>query len=135
MGSQLEAELITSSDITGRKPSVDRLTITSKGFQFLLEDRQTQLWQIVMFYLTLKEVCEGSTGIADDRPNRERSAEVLSIFFSLGCMQLGQVRLSYNACEETDGSVGLLRIRLVPQYCIHLDRSRSIRIDIPTSHA
>ena len=35
---------------------MDRLTITSKGFQFLLEDRQTQLWQILMCYLTLKEV-------------------------------------------------------------------------------
>jgi hypothetical protein len=38
------------------KVNLDRLTITSKGFQFLLEDRQTQLWQILMYYLTLKEV-------------------------------------------------------------------------------
>ena len=51
------ATLMRSTDPTGRHTSLDRLTITSKGFQFLLEDRQTQLWQILMFYLTLKEVC------------------------------------------------------------------------------
>jgi hypothetical protein len=42
--------------MSGRNPNYDRLTITSKGFQFLLEDRQTQLWQILMFYLNLREV-------------------------------------------------------------------------------
>ena len=45
-----------SLDVSGRNPSLDRLTITSKGFQFLLEDRQTQLWQILMYYLAVKEV-------------------------------------------------------------------------------
>ena len=43
-------------DETGQRPNMDRLTITSKGFQFLLEDRQTQLWQILMYYLSWKEV-------------------------------------------------------------------------------
>ena len=42
--------------MSGKNPSLDRLTITSKGFQFLLEDRQTQLWQILMYYLAVKEV-------------------------------------------------------------------------------
>ncbi|KIR27459.1 transcription initiation factor TFIIH subunit 4 [Cryptococcus deuterogattii 99/473] len=57
-------------DMSRRNPNIYRLTITSKGFQFLLEKRQTQLWEILMYYLSAKEV--------------------LSMFFSLGCMQLGQ---------------------------------------------
>ncbi|KAK4689016.1 DNA repair protein RAD50, partial [Tremellales sp. Uapishka_1] len=65
-------------DHTGSNPNYERLTITSKGFQFLLEDRQAQLWQILMFYLTAMDARE------------QRSAEVLSLFFSLGCMELGQ---------------------------------------------
>ena len=30
---------------------VDLLKITSKGFQFLLEDRSAQVWQILMYYI------------------------------------------------------------------------------------
>lgn len=66
-------------ELNPKHRTLNSLTITSKGFQFLLEDRQTQMWQILMFSLTLKEA------------HLERSAEVLSVFFSLGCMQLGQV--------------------------------------------
>lgn len=29
----------------------DLLKITSKGFQFLLEDRSAQVWQILMYYI------------------------------------------------------------------------------------
>ncbi|ODN74032.1 hypothetical protein L202_07507 [Cryptococcus amylolentus CBS 6039] len=72
-------------DPSGRNPNINRLTITSKGFQFLLEERQTQLWEILMYYLSAKEA------------NSERSAEVLSMFFSLGCMDLGQ---DYSASES-----------------------------------
>lgn len=54
------------------------MTITSQGFQFLLEDRQTQLWQILMIYLARKQ------------RKGEAAADILSLFFSLGCMQLGQ---------------------------------------------
>lgn len=39
-----------------RKPLYERLTITSKGFQFLLEERQTQVWQILICYLDTKDV-------------------------------------------------------------------------------
>ena len=39
-----------------RKPMYDRLTITSKGFQFLLEERQTQVWQILICYLNAEDV-------------------------------------------------------------------------------
>ncbi|KAK6907749.1 hypothetical protein I203_101750 [Kwoniella mangroviensis CBS 8507] len=70
--------MIDPTDATGENPNLNKMTITSKGFQFLLEDRQTQLWEILMYYLTAKEA------------NSERSAEVLSMFFSLNCMQLGQ---------------------------------------------
>ncbi|EIW67546.1 hypothetical protein TREMEDRAFT_33390 [Tremella mesenterica DSM 1558] len=66
------------SESNGRQQSLDRMTITSQGFQFLLEDRQTQLWQILVFYLTSIEVSCIS------------SAPVLSLFFSLGCMQITQ---------------------------------------------
>ena len=39
-----------------KKPIYERLTITSKGFQFLLEERQTQVWQILICYLDSKDV-------------------------------------------------------------------------------
>lgn len=70
--------ILVRFDDSGRNPNYDRLTITSQGFQFLLEDRQTQLWQILMFYLARKQ------------RRGEAAADILSLFFSLGCMQLGQ---------------------------------------------
>lgn len=51
-----ELTMFNSGDMTGRNPNINRLTITSKGFQFLLEKRQTQLWEILMYYLSAKEV-------------------------------------------------------------------------------
>ncbi|KAL0240587.1 hypothetical protein I308_106385 [Cryptococcus tetragattii IND107] len=42
-------------DMSRRNPNIYRLTITSKGFQFLLEKRHTQLWEILMYYLSAKE--------------------------------------------------------------------------------
>ncbi|ORY22026.1 transcription factor Tfb2-domain-containing protein [Naematelia encephala] len=85
--------MVDLTDPTGRKVSLERLTITSKGFQFLLEDRQTQLWQVLMFYLTSKD------------ENRQRSADVLSLFFSLGCMELGQ---GYSASQSFPTSQSVL---------------------------
>ncbi|RSH83453.1 RNA polymerase II transcription factor B 52 kDa subunit [Apiotrichum porosum] len=72
-------------DRSGHNPKLEALTITSKGFQFLLEDRQTQLWQILMYYLAGKQA------------RGENAADILSLFFSLGCMQLGQ---DYSASES-----------------------------------
>lgn len=43
-------------DLELRRSGSSQLTITSKGFQFLLEDRQTQVWQILIYYLTQREV-------------------------------------------------------------------------------
>jgi transcription initiation factor TFIIH subunit 4 len=65
-------------DESRRNPRFERLTITSQGFQFLLEDRQMQLWQILIFYVMGKQA------------QREDAAGILSLLFSLGCMQLGQ---------------------------------------------
>lgn len=33
------------------------MTITSRGFQFLLEEVNTQLWGLLLKYLELAEVC------------------------------------------------------------------------------
>ncbi|WWC88390.1 uncharacterized protein L201_003301 [Kwoniella dendrophila CBS 6074] len=85
--------MVDPSDPSGQNPNLNRMTITSKGFQFLLEDRQTQLWEILMYYLTAKEA------------NSERSAVVLSMFFSLGCMQLGQ---DYSASRSFPGALSAL---------------------------
>lgn len=54
------------------------LGITSRGFQFLLEDVNTQLWDLLLQYLAL----------ADSR--RMDLVEVLSFLFMLGSLTLGQ---------------------------------------------
>lgn len=43
-----------------------------------MEDRQTQVWQILVAYISGKQA------------RGENAADVLSLLFSLGCMQLGQ---------------------------------------------
>lgn len=80
-------------DQSGRKPVFTRLTITSKGFQFLLEDRQTQLWQVLVFYAMHKQQRGDSV------------ADIISLFFSLGCMQLGQ---DYSASQSFPDSQDIL---------------------------
>lgn len=80
-------------DQTGHAPKLDRLTITSKGFQFLLEDRQTQLWQILMYYLASKQA------------KGDNAADILSLFFSLGCMQLGQDYSASKSFPHMESSV------------------------------
>lgn len=54
------------------------LRITSRGFQFLLEDVNTQLWDILLRYLGDAEVKEMDT------------VEVLAFLFMLGSMELGK---------------------------------------------
>lgn len=54
------------------------LGITSRGFQFLLEDVNTQLWDLLLQYLSL----------ASER--RMDLVEVLSFLFMLGSLTLGQ---------------------------------------------
>lgn len=54
------------------------LRITSRGFQFLLEDVNTQLWDILLRYLSDAEEKEMDT------------VEVLAFLFMLGSMELGK---------------------------------------------
>ncbi|KAL1407463.1 RNA polymerase II transcription factor B 52 kDa subunit [Vanrija albida] len=77
----------------GRPPVYDRLTITSKGFQFLLEDRQAQLWQLLMYFVQHRQA------------RGESAADVISVLFSLGCMQLGQ---DYSASDSFPDSLAIL---------------------------
>jgi hypothetical protein len=100
-----------SVDHSGRKPLYDRLTITSKGFQFLLEDRQAQLWQILMYYLTAMDA------------KKQSSATVLSLFFSLGCMQLGQVSETRHRLMA-----GLLCIAVIPLCPSYTGGPRIVRV-------
>jgi transcription initiation factor TFIIH subunit 4 len=54
------------------------LRITSRGFQFLLEDVNTQLWDLLLKYLADAEVKDMDT------------VEVLAFLFMLGSMELGK---------------------------------------------
>jgi hypothetical protein len=129
-------ELILRHDLTGQRPSLYRLTITSKGFQFLLEDRQTQLWQILMYYLASREVSWSSRMVskADRKARNESSAEVLSLFFSLGCMQLGQVRWQCFIWAEYSWQSGLLRIPIIPSCLVNTGRIRALWIHLQAGH-
>lgn len=62
----------------GSRSSRGALGITSRGFQFLLEDVNTQLWDLLLQYLSL----------ADSR--HMDLVEVLSLLFMLGSLTLGQ---------------------------------------------
>lgn len=59
----------------------------------MLEDRQTQLWQILVFYAS------------DKQQQGENAADIISLFFSLGCMQLGQ---DYSASKSFPRSRDIL---------------------------
>lgn len=41
----------------GRTQSLRHMRITSKGFQFLLEDVNTQLWDLLLVYLEESQAC------------------------------------------------------------------------------
>lgn len=56
-----------------------QLKITSKGFQFLLEDVNSQLWSILLRYL------DGTEEKSMD------TVEVLAFLFMLGSLELGRV--------------------------------------------
>lgn len=44
------------ADRTNKRSGRFTLQITSKGFQFLLEDRLAQIWQVLMYYVGIKTV-------------------------------------------------------------------------------
>ncbi|EFP94080.2 uncharacterized protein PGTG_19983 [Puccinia graminis f. sp. tritici CRL 75-36-700-3] len=69
-----QSGLMTSSD----PRSLQSLKITSKGFGFLLEDVNTQLWDILLQYLKMTEA------------NGLDVVDVLACLFMLGSLELGQ---------------------------------------------
>jgi len=69
-----QSGLMTSSD----PRSIHNLKITSKGFGFLLEDVNTQLWDILLQYLIMSEA------------NGVDVVDVLACLFMLGSLELGQ---------------------------------------------
>jgi hypothetical protein len=90
----------------------DLLKITSKGFQFLLEDRSAQIWQILMYYIQQGMVSSPSSlscvSILWSKVGTDKGVqrlllqeegggagldgvEVLKLLFSLSNMQLGRV--------------------------------------------
>jgi hypothetical protein len=88
--------------MSGRNPNYDRLTITSKGFQFLLEDRQTQLWQILMFYLNLREVSgwlRAAELVSIVRPIRFSISGVKDLRVDVASVQWrGRVKCNHESC-------------------------------------
>lgn len=73
--------------------SSGRLAITSRGFQFLLEDVKTQLWHLLLQYLDMAE---------------ERNmdlVEVLAFLFMLGSLELGR---DYSTEELPDTQLHML---------------------------
>ena len=70
--------LLERSGLIGSKIRNGKHQITSKGFQFLLNDVQIQLWNLLLEYLNLAEI------------RQMDSIEVLSFFFLLGNLELGK---------------------------------------------
>ncbi|MBW0483105.1 hypothetical protein O181_022820 [Austropuccinia psidii MF-1] len=70
------------------------LTISSKGFQFLLEDVNTQLWDILLQYLKIAEA------------NGVDVVDVLACLFMLGNLELGQ---EYSSSNSTPTQASVLR--------------------------
>jgi transcription initiation factor TFIIH subunit 4 len=60
------------------------LQITNKGFQFLLQDVNTQVWAFLLQYLDMAEVLQMDL------------VEVLNFLFQLGSLELGQVSIIVN---------------------------------------
>jgi hypothetical protein len=52
----------SSRDSTNRRSGRSTLQISSKGFQFLLENRLAQIWQVLMFFVAAKTV--GCVGVS-----------------------------------------------------------------------
>ncbi|GHJ90361.1 hypothetical protein NliqN6_6763 [Naganishia liquefaciens] len=77
----LQSGLMTEA--TNKRSGRSTLQITSKGFQFLLEDRLAQIWQVLMYYVT-KRTFENPRHGGDD------GVEIVKLFFTLGNMQLGR---------------------------------------------
>jgi transcription initiation factor TFIIH subunit 4 len=60
-----------------------QLTITSKGFQFLLQDMNVQIWALLLQYLELSQSLQ------------MEPVEVLNFLFQLSSLDFGQVQLYF----------------------------------------
>ncbi|CAI2180774.1 17644_t:CDS:10 [Funneliformis geosporum] len=76
------------------KEGKDRLMITNKGFQFLLQDVNTQVWAFLIQYLDIA-----------DELLQMNVVEVLNFFFMLGSLELG---MDYSVKGLTDTQKQLL---------------------------
>eukprot|EP00842_Homolaphlyctis_polyrhiza_P001942 jgi/Hompol1/2749/HPOL_000638-RA len=84
--------LMTAAGGTARPNEDPDLRITSKGFQFLLQDINSQIWAFLLQYLEMSE-----------QLNMEL-VEVLNFFFQLGSLEFGQ-DYSVDALTETQKSM------------------------------
>ncbi|KAK0526226.1 RNA polymerase II transcription factor B 52 kDa subunit [Tilletia horrida] len=87
------ALLRSSSLMSGPSRAVSSLRITAKGFNFLLHDTNTQLWQLLLAYLSLTE-----------KRNMDL-VDVLAFLFMLGSLQLGR---DYSTHELTETQLQML---------------------------
>lgn len=76
--------LLLRSDLMQRGYHKNEYLITSRGFQFLLEDVNTQLWDLLLQYLSDSEERNHKEDFSLDL------VEVLSFLFLLGSMELGR---------------------------------------------
>ncbi|ODV64385.1 TFIIH/NER complex subunit TFB2 [Ascoidea rubescens DSM 1968] len=74
--------------------SATNLKITKKGFQFLLQNVNTQIWTLLLQYLKIAETLQM------DR------VDVLNFIFMLGSLELGQ---SYSLTSLSDTQINMLR--------------------------
>lgn len=79
---------------SNKRPDDADLSITSLGFQFLLEDLNTQLWDLLLSYLTMAE------------SRNMDLVEVLSFIFMLGNLQLGK---DYSIEDFTETQLHMLQ--------------------------
>ncbi|CAG8566902.1 8772_t:CDS:2 [Paraglomus occultum] len=80
-------DLLVRSGLMSLRLDNNELKITNKGFQFLLQDVNTQVWAFLLQYLDYAEVLQMDL------------VEVLNFFFMLGSLELGQ---DYSVEQLTD---------------------------------
>ncbi|KAG2190170.1 hypothetical protein INT46_003644 [Mucor plumbeus] len=103
------SKLMQSSSETGQ------LQITNKGFQFLLQDVNTQVWAFLLQYLDMAEVLQMDL------------VEVLNFLFQLGSLELGE-----NYSVETLTQTQLQMLEDLRDYGIVYQRKKASKRYYPT---
>ncbi|GAN07103.1 transcription factor TFIIH complex subunit Tfb2 [Mucor ambiguus] len=103
------SKLMQSSSATGQ------LQITNKGFQFLLQDVNTQVWAFLLQYLDMAEVLQMDL------------VEVLNFLFQLGSLELGE-----NYSVETLTQTQLQMLEDLRDYGIVYQRKKVSKRYYPT---